>query len=480
MEFDLTKPYCYYFNEICKIPHGSFNEQAISEYIVSFAKEHNLKYVQDEMNNVVIYKEASDGYEEYDPLMLQGHMDMVCEAESGLDFDFENQPIETYVDEEGLLRAKGTTLGADDGMGVAEMLAILADDSLKHPALECVFTVQEEVGLFGALGLDKTLIHSHRMISLDGGGEKVICISSAGGLQATNTIPIQKVNNDKSCYSIKVTGLKGGHSGAEIHNERGNANKLVGRILKELSNRNCSFNLVSWNGGSKDNAICRESVAIIASDEDFTAKVIELEDKIKVEFVDSDPGFKVVFEEVDKVKECFDDVSSKNVIDYVYMIPNGMQHKSMAIEGLTLTSLNLGILKTNEDSVTCLSSIRSALNEALDDLVDVLSCVASYTGGSIEVDARYPAWAYNPNSKIRETFKKVFSENHEGEELECHAVHGGLECAIFTQIDGGMDIITCGPISEGYHTPDEYLDLESWDRTYQMLCDIIASIDEKY
>lgn len=480
MEFDLSKPYCYYFNDICKIPHGSYNEKAISDYVVSFAKEHDLKYVQDEMNNVVIYKDASEGYGEYDPLMLQGHMDMVCEAESGLDFDFETQSIETYVDEEGNLRAKGTTLGADDGMGVAEMLAILADDSLKHPPLECVFTVQEEVGLFGALGLDKSLIHSHRMISLDGGGEVITCISSAGGVQVTNTISIKKEKNDKPCYSIKVTGLKGGHSGGEIHRERGNANKLVGRILKELMNQGIKFNVVDWNGGSKDNAICRESVAIIASEETaVSSKVKELEEKIKVEFVDSDPGFSVVVESVDSASECLDDASSKNVIDYVYMIPNGLQHRSMAIEGLTLTSLNCGILKTNEDTITVLSSIRSALNEALDDLIDQLSCIASYTGGVVTTDARYPAWAYNPNSKIRETFKKVFSESHEGKELECHAVHGGLECAIFTQIEGGMDIITCGPISEGCHTPDEYLNLESWDRTYKMLCDIVASVDKK-
>ena len=192
MEFDLNKPYCRYFSEICAIPHESYHEKAVSDYVVAFAKEHGLEYVQDEMFNVIIRKPASKGYEEYDPLMLQGHLDMVCEKNPDVEFDFQTQGIETYVDEEGKLRAKGTTLGADDGMGVAEMLAILADDTLAHPALDCVFTVQEEVGLFGALGMDKSLLRAHRMISLDGGGETCTAISSAGGVNAITTIPVER------------------------------------------------------------------------------------------------------------------------------------------------------------------------------------------------------------------------------------------------------------------------------------------------
>lgn len=478
MEFDLTKPYCYYFNEICKIPHGSYNESAISNYIVSFAKEKNLKYVQDEMNNVVVYKDASEGYEEYDSIMLQGHMDMVCEAVSGLDFDFEHHPIETYVDDKGLLRAKGTTLGADDGMGVAEMLAILSDETLKHPKLECVFTVQEEVGLYGALGFDKSLIHSHRMISLDGSGETITCVSSAGGVDCINEIKYTTEENDTACYSIKVTGLSGGHSGASIHLEKGNANKLIARILKELMNEGNDIHLVSINGGSKSNAITRESIAIITSEIDLSSQVKALEEKIAVEFVDSDPGFKVEFEKVDTSKERFDPSSTKNVIDYMYMIPNGFQHRSMAIEGLTLTSLNLGIVNMDEEKVSFTSSIRSSLDEAMDDYIDQLKCVASYTSGNIHTEARYPAWPYNPNSKLRETYREVLKVQ-QNKDLETPAVHGGLECAIFTQIEGGMDIITCGPISEGCHTPDEYLDLESWDRTYQLLTGIISSVSKQ-
>ena len=481
MEFDLTKPYCYYFDAITKIPHGSYHEKAISDYVVSFAKEHNLKYVQDKMWNVVIYKGASSGYEDYDPIMLQGHMDMVCEAVSGLDFDFETQPIETYVDEDGRLRAKGTTLGADDGMGVAEMLAILSDDSLKHPPLECVFTVQEEVGLFGALGLDKTLIHSHRMISLDGGGEVMTSISSAGGVNVINEIKCDLVSNEKPTYSLKVTGLTGGHSGGEIHKEKGNANKLVARILKEMM-KEVDVSLVSIDGGTKDNAITRESIAVFSSStskEVIETKVKELTDKIYVEFEDSDPGFTSELELIEISSTCMSEQSTKNVIDYMYLVPNGFQHRSTVIEGLTLTSLNLGIVKTEGDKIICNSSVRSALDEALDDYIDHLTCLAGYTGGSVTTFARYPGWKYDENSKIRKTFREVLSKLYDGKVLEERAAHGGLECAIFTQIDGGMDIITCGPVSEGCHTPDEFLDLASFDRTYKLLTTIIASVDKK-
>ena len=482
MEFDLTKPYCYYFNEICKIPHGSYHEKTISDYVVSFAKEHHLRYIQDAMWNVVIYKDASDGYRDYDPVMLQGHLDMVCEAVAGLDFDFETQPIETYVDEEGRLRAKGTTLGADDGMGVAQMLAILADDSLKHPPLECVFTVQEEVGLCGALAMDKSLLHSHRMISLDGGGEVVTGISSAGGIQAVNTIACTFKKQSNHCYQLKVTGLSGGHSGGEIHKEKGNANKLVARILKEMMNDGVDVSLVSFNGGAKDNAIPRESIAIFASKNDaeyLKDLVKEKTEKISVEFEHSDPGFQTIFESAETCNECMDQTSTKHVIDYLYLLDNGFQHRSMAIEGLTLTSLNLGIVKTEGTDVICNSSIRSALEEAIDDDVDHIKCLASYTGGNVETMARYPAWNYGPNSKMRETFKKVFASLYDGKHLQENAGHGGLECAVFTQVDGGMDIITCGPVSHGCHTPDEFLDLASFDRAYTLLTTIIANVDKK-
>lgn len=481
MEFDLKKPYCYYFDAICRIPHGSYNEKAISDYVVSFAKEHGLEYVQDKMNNVIIRKPASEGYEDYDPIMLQGHLDMVCEKQPGVEFDFMNQGIETYVDEEGKLRAKGTTLGADDSMGVAEMLAILADNTLAHPALDCVFTVQEEVGLFGALGMDKSLLRAHRMISLDGGGETCTAISSAGGVNAIVTIPVRRRECTKPVYSLKVTGLSGGHSGGEIHKEKGNANKLVARICKEMMCQGTDVSLIRVDGGSKDNAICRESVIVFASNtekEKIKETAAALQKEISVEFEVSDPDFTVVVESSTADLAMMDDDSTRRVIDYMYLCPNGFRHKSMAIEGLTLTSLNMGVVRTDEHAVVVNSSIRSALEEAIDDLIDTLKCLSSYMGGKVETFARYPGWNYNPDSKMRETYQKVLQEV-DGVELECHAGHGGLECAVFTQIEGGMDIITCGPKAGACHTPDEWLDLESWDRTWKILTGIIAQVEKK-
>lgn len=480
MEFDLMKPYCYYFNEICKIPHGSYNEKAISDYVVDFAKKHNLQYIQDKMYNVIIYKDASKGYEDYDPLMLQAHLDMVCESVG--EFDFETMPIETYVDEKGRLRAKGTTLGADDGMGVAQMLAILSDKALAHPPLECVFTVQEEVGLFGALGMDLSCIHAHRMISLDGGGEVVTAISSAGGVNVITTIPCTYIQNEKQTYHLKVSGLLGGHSGGEINKEKGNANKIISRMLKEMLLQGLDLSLVSINGGSKDNAITRESEAIFTSMTDkyvLEETVKKIHQKIYIEFEHTDPSFQTTLQSYEMATTCMDDTSTKNVVDYMFMVPNGFRHKSMVIEGLTLTSLNLGIVKTEENQVVLNSSVRSALEEAIDHLIDIITCIASYTNGSVHCEARYPGWNYDPNSKLRKTFQNVFSKLYDGKELTCRAGHGGLECAVFTKIEGGMDIVTCGPISEGCHTPDEYLDLASFDRAYTLLTTLIASVDRK-
>lgn len=481
MEFDLKKPYCYYFHEICQIPHGSYNEKALSDYVVRFAREHHLEYIQDEMNNVIIRKPATEEYKDYDPIMLQGHLDMVCEVAPDTVFDFKKQPIETYVDEEGNLRAKGTTLGADDGMGVAEMLAILSDSSLKHPELECVFTVQEEVGMFGALAMDTSVLKSHRMISLDGGGETSTAISSAGGVNACTSLPFTCIDNSDPCYEICVSGLAGGHSGGEIHKERGNANILAARIVKKLQLKGTDLHLISVSGGQKINAICRESKVKFSSSEDYASlkeKTEAIGKEIYAEFSFSDPGFKVECTPVETVDKVMDPVSTQHIIDFLYMVPNGFQHKSMEIEGLTLTSLNMGIVKTEEGYVECTSSIRSALEEAIDDLVQRISCIASYVGGKTTTNSRYPGWVYNPHSRMRETMNSLVRERY-GKDLECEAGHGGLECAVFTRVKGGMDIITCGPIAGNCHTPQEYLNLESWDRTYALLTTFLTRVSRK-
>ncbi|MDO4198554.1 MAG: beta-Ala-His dipeptidase [Erysipelotrichaceae bacterium] len=473
--FDLNKPYCFYFNEIAKIPHGSYNEKAISDYIVEFAKKRNLNYVQDSMNNVVIYKKASKGYENAKPLLLQAHMDMVCEANKSANFDFRKDSLKLKVEGEWLT-AEGTTLGADDGTGVAYMLAILDDDSLEHPDLECCFTVQEEVGLFGALGLDTSLFKARRMVCLDGGGEISTGISSAGGCIVESDIDISFMDNNKPAYKMLVTGLSGGHSGGEIHKEKGNANRIAVRIMKEMSMAGVDMNLVSVNGGLKDNAIPRECEIIFTSNSDkelIDEKLALSVKNIRTELEFSDAGIVCTVEKADTVDKCMDDKTTKTVIDYLFLIPNGFRHKSMAIEGLTLTSLNTGIIKTEGDKVVVTSSIRSAIDSGIQHLIDTIYTLASLFDIKCSTSARYPGWNYKAESEMREKLNKIIIKNR-GRELECMAFHGGCECGVFAAISEEMDILTYGPVSENVHTPDERLNLDSFDRSYKILCDLIG------
>lgn len=482
MEFDLNKKHCYYFNEICKIPHGSLNEKALSDYVVDFAKKRGFDVKQDDMFNVVVKKKASKGYEEFAPIMLQAHLDMVCEKNEGVEFDFTKDAIQTYVDDQGWLHAKGTTLGADDGMGVAYMLAILDDDSLKHPDLECVFTVQEEIGLIGALHLDPSWICSKRMISLDGGGEVCTAVSSAGGCMAIATLPVKRTTTDFSSYQLVVDGLSGGHSGGEIAKEKGNANKLVARVLKELSASGVSYNLVSVNGGEKDNAICRKSIAVFTTNkslEELLSAIKPTVDAIYETFAQSDSGVHIELSETDDNSLAMDDASTKRVVDYMYLCPNGFRSKSMVIDGLTLTSLNMGIVKTYDDHVMINSSIRSALDCAVDDLILTVTTLASYFDGTVEVEARYPGWNYSEDNQLRARFKEVFAHLYDGKELTLRAGHGGTECSVFKKMDPAMDIVSCGPIASGAHTPEEKLNLESFDRAFTLLTTLIANADTK-
>ncbi len=472
--FDLSKPYCKYFNEICKIPHGSFDEKRISDYLVKFGKDHNLKTVQDESLNVVIYKDASKGYEDSAPLLLQAHMDMVCEKNKDSDHDFSKDPLDLYVDGDWL-KARGTTLGADDGMGVAYILAILDDDSLPHPALECCFTTKEEVGLLGALKLDTSLFKARRMVSLDGGGEVSTGISSAGGCVAVSTIPLDYKENKDDTYKLYLGGLLGGHSGGEIHKEKGNANKLAFRIIKEMLNKGLDFKFVSADGGLKDNAIPRECEITFASKSSFdelNASLLLSVHDFKQELEFSDSGLKVELSVVDNAGKALDNFDSKRIVDYIFLLPNGFKHRSMAIEGLTLTSLNLGIVKTSGDYLVLTSSLRSALECGIDHLIDEIKTLASLFNYKVSVSARYPGWNYKANSPMRDKLDKVMMEIYNKPALKM-ATHGGCECGVFAAIDEDMDILTYGAICEDIHTPLERLDLNSFDRGYKVLTSLV-------
>ena len=474
MEFDLNKRYFYYFNEICKIPHGSRNEKALSDYIVNFAKEHHLDYKQDDVYNVIIEKPASKGYEKSEPIILQAHIDMVNEKNKTSNHDFEKDPLDLYVDEDGWLHARGTTLGADDGKGVAYMLAILEDNTLEHPFLQCYFTTMEEIGLIGAVNLKKEDIKADKLINLDGGGEFVTTTSSSGGANVFVTKEVNFVPNEDPTYQLEIRGLLGGHSGTLIHTEKGNANTIAIRILKEAEIHDCNITLVSFNGGLKDNAIPREADVVFTSTTPFDEleKVICTSiEGIYKELEFSDSGFKANLVKVETASKKFAQDDSECCLNYAYLAPNGFQHKSMAIEGLTQSSTNLGVITTSEHSVSFDHLIRSCIDASTFDLLYKMETLAKLFGMTVEKNTNIKAWSFEANSPMRELYRKILHDRNL--ELEEKAVHGGLETGVFKGLNPKMDIITMGAISEGAHTPDEKLDLASFDRTYTILCDFL-------
>lgn len=476
MEFDLSKKHCFYFNETTKIPHGSRNEKALSDYIVNFAREHGYQYRQDELFNVLVDKPASPGYENCAPVILQAHIDMVNEKNKDSDHDFERDPLELYVDEEGWLHAKGTTLGADDGSGAAYMLAILDDQTLKHPPLQCIFTVMEEIGLIGASNLKAEDFHGRKLINLDSGGEVETTVSSAGGARVQIVRSLQKEVNDLPAYAFEIRGLLGGHSGGLIHLERGNSNILAARILKEMRLNGIDLSLVRFSGGLKYNAIPREADVTFVSSfpfEEIEASLHKTEAAIKEELEFSDPGFRAKLTKADPEAYRITEKISADIIDYMYLMPNGLMHRSLKLDGLTSASLNAGVVITVDDQLIIEDLIRSAISSHTDTLISKLELLASVFGFEVKVGERYSGWNYSEKSELREVLRKVLAER--GKELVERATHGGLETGVFKGLVPDMDIITYGPIAEGEHTPDEKLDLTSFDRSYEILTEVLAN-----
>ena len=472
-EFDLNKAQNYWFRAISQIPHPSRHEKQISDFIVDFAKKRNLYYKQDEVFNVIVEKEATPGYESAAPLILQAHIDMVPAKINGSNHIFETDPLKLYVDAEGWLHADGTTLGADDGVGVACMLAILDDDTLEHPYLQCYFTTMEEIGLLGAMELKKEDVKGSRMINLDGGGENVTVVSSAGGCNVYVHQKKEKVRNDSPTYRIHVSGLSGGHSAGNIHLEKGNAIVIATRLIKEMEAKGIGTKLVSLEGGEKDNAIPREATLVFASDAEKNAiqeSVRKSEEEIFTELEFSDREVKIALEETETAAEVLENAP---ILDFIYLMPNGFQHRSMALEGLTQTSLNLGVAEDKEEEILLDILIRSSVQSALDDLVLRLRKLSKVLNVDLQRGMSYAGWNYEAESGLREHFKEVLKK-HERELVEV-ATHGGLECGVFKALNPKMDIMSLGPNAYGCHTPEEKLDLDSFDFFYGLLKELVSS-----
>ena len=469
------KPHQKYFEEISRIPRGSFNEAACADYLAAFAAEHGLKYIRDELNNVVIFKPAGAGYEDHGAVILQAHTDMVCEKNADCTHDFEKDPIDLYI-ENGILKARGTTLGADDGMGCAYMLAVLASD-LPHPALECVFTVQEEVGLIGAFALKPEYFTAKRYVNLDFGGHGVgTCTTSAGGEMIGLRKPVEFDECDTLAYRIFVTGLKGGHSGGCIMMELGNSLKICGRILKEISG-SCDMRIRKLDGGLKNNAIPRECEAVFASEakeEDIRAAFESMKTQIASEIGFQEPDFAVTLERAESGPAICEEVSAE-IVDLLYLLPTGLRHRSLQIANLPTASENLASVRTGADYLEFQYSLRAEKMSLRDQMEKEICILAGIYDMTMEVYSKFPSWEFNPNSALRETLCRVYKEQKDSE-MELLATHGGLECGVFCDMIPGLDVVTLGAETDGAHTPKEQMNLESFDRTFDVLAAFLKEL----
>lgn len=459
----------HYFEELCAIPHGSLDTKRISDYCVDFAKAHGLKYVQDASNNVVIYKAATQGYENHPTVILQGHLDMVCEKEADCDIDFATDGLRLCHDGEFIF-AKGTTLGGDDGIAVAYALAVLAADDLKHPALECVFTVDEEIGMLGADAMDMSVLQGRLLLNCDSEDEGILTVSCAGGARSDFKLPVQWEVSGAKAWRLSVCDLIGGHSGVEINAGRANANKVLAEILQKLPVR-----LISVDGGTKDNAIPRHCVACVTTEAaDLPERFEKAAQEAKLSLPTSETEVRFTCEPIE-AERCMTKQSSEAVISLLNDLPNGVRAMSTEIDGLVQTSLNLGILETAEEYVRMAFSVRSSVNREKDELLETLRALAEKYGTEYEESGHYPAWEYRKDSVLRRTMVDTF-ETLYGKKPVVEAIHAGLECGIFCDRLEGLDAVSFGPKMFDIHTTRERLDIASVRRTWEYLLAVLERL----
>lgn len=469
-----------YFEEVSKVPRCSGNEKAISDYLVKFAKKQNLEVIQDGVLNVIIKKPASSGYENAPGVVLQGHMDMVCVKNADKVHDFSKDPIVLkYVDD--MIYADGTTLGADNGIALALAMTVLTSEDIKHPPIEVLITVDEESGMTGAKHLNPELISGKILINLDSEEEGKLLVSCAGGLRAAININAEWENAPKNLvsYTISMRGLMGGHSGTEINKERGNANKLLGRVLYDLY-KETPFNLAYISGGSRANVIPSEAEAVIFISPDKLRatenKIKEWNEILKNEFKISDPNVDVNVSKSEKVfDKILDSTATAKVIDLLMAIPNGIQTMSKSIKGLVESSSNIGVLTTDNKGICFEFSIRSSVSSRKNYIKEQIGTVAKLANVEFQVSGEYPAWEYNPDSTIREVCQKVYKEKY-GEEPEIVAVHAGVECGLFGEKIPDLDMISMGANAYDAHTTNEHVSISSVKRTYEYLLAILEEL----
>lgn len=470
------KKVLHYFEELTKIPRGSGNEKQVSDYLKKFAEDRNLEVIQDDVMNIIIKKPGSEGSEHKDAVIIQGHMDMVNEKNNDSDHDFDKDPLKLRV-VDGNLYATGTTLGADNGIAVAYALAILDDTELIHPPLEVLITVEEETGMFGAASVLGEHFKGKKLINIDSEEEGTFLVSCAGGARQTIKLPITKKEAKSPSYHLQVTGLKGGHSGMDIIKERGNSNVLLGRVLQMLKDQ-VDFDLMDVKGGSKNNAIPREAEAIITtntSQRELEIFVNAIESALLAEIKTQDPDFKLVLKAMDPIKETYDENTKQNIMNLLFLLPNGVTSMSQDISGLVETSLNLGVVSEHDNHLHIDFAVRSSVESKKEHLLTKVKLLGETFGGEVVITSSYPAWQYEKDSKLRDLFIKVY-ENKYDKSPKIEAIHAGLECGILAGRISGLDMISLGPNLYDVHTPNEHMNLRSVKNVYEFLLDVLKEL----
>lgn len=465
-----------YFEKISQIPRGSGNEKAISDYLCNFAKELNLEYIQDEHLNVIIKKPATAGYENCPGVIIQGHMDMVCEKNKNSNHDFLKDPIQLRVVDD-MIYATGTTLGADNGIAVAYGMALLASNTIKHPELEILITTDEEVGMTGAKNLDTSVLTGKYMLNLDSEEEGCILVGCAGGNRNCTTLPLEFKTSKKQGFLVELKGLLGGHSGMEIDKNHANSNKLMGRILDLLT---VDYDLVSVNGGLKTNAIPRECDAVIAVDtkdiDQLKTELSNIESIFKHEYRISDPDVKIKLIETNFEKALTNECKDK-VIQLLNLIPSGIQTMSADIPGLVESSINLGVVITKDNIMTFEASTRSSVDTKKDYINNTVKLVAESLGADYEETDHYPSWERAIDSKLEEisieTYKKLT-----GNDPKILTIHAGLECGLFLKKMNGCEAISIGPNAYDVHTPNEHISISSIKNVWDYLVACLESMNQ--
>ena len=468
----------HYFERLCAVPHGSGNTRIISDLCVTMAQELGLQYRQEECNNVIIWKGASPGYENAAPVILQGHMDMVCAQTEDCPKDMAREGLDLATDGQ-YVWAEKTSLGGDDCIAVAAIFAILADDSLPHPPLEAVITVDEETGMDGAVALDCSDLKGRRLLNLDSEEEGVFTVSCAGGLRADCFLPAVKEPLDgETCFTVTVSGLQGGHSGAEIDKGRGSANDLISRVLYSAMERLGALRIADLRGGQFDNVICPRCDAVVAvpagKAADFDAFIREFDGILKNEYAATDSGVTLTCGAAEAGAAYSADASSR-MLHVLLALPQGVQVMSADFPGLVQTSLNLGVITAGDDGLHFSFSIRSSVATQKELLLQRVRAIVEYTGGgTVSTRGDYPAWQYARQSPLRDTVMAAYKDIT-GQDGVIMATHGGLECGLLINKMPGLDAVSLGPELHDIHSPRERLGVASVGRMYELVCEVLKN-----